>query len=337
MAVNDGFSQHYEYVDISGTKCIEWNFPPLTGVNDSRDKARRRRCKDYVGLEHLETPMLDSKMSKSGKCYCDVIILTGQLAEWERLMTVYYASEGYDSQTKSLGTFGHQVSWSNEESPIISVNFYPSKGKFVVQPGERNSERLYEWLAQYAIWKTQITETANDENDDRRTPQADVRKTPTAPPESNDDRQLENNQSEERVIPSAPLLPEEDGVGAFQASSGVNMTSPLLLVEASSKASPAVSDDAGVMAAIFAMEKRMMDVIHKNNHQWRQMYLITADRERKKYEEKIQSLEEDSVALRAQVAKLTTDTHQCMWNNFTKSTPSNPKVLLMISSIITRY
>ena len=120
-------------------------------------------------------------------------------------------------------------------------------------------------------------------------PQADVRKTPTAPPESNDDRQLENNQSEERVIPSAPLLPEEDGVGASQASSGVNVTSPSLLVEASTKASPAVSDDAGVMAAIFAMEKRMMDVIQ---NQWRQMYLITADRERKKYEEKIQSLEE---------------------------------------------
>jgi hypothetical protein len=48
------------------------------------------------------------------------------------------------------------------DTPMVSVNFYPGKGKLMAQPGARNPERLDEWLSQYGIWKNQLPVATDD-------------------------------------------------------------------------------------------------------------------------------------------------------------------------------
>ena len=161
MADNDGFSTYYKYVTLENNKCIVWCFPELSGENESKEKARRRRVKDYVGLEHLDTPMLDSKTTRSGQAYCDVIMMTDHISKWEDIMLDHYANIGYTVERKALGTCGYQIAWSNEGSPVISVNFYPGKGKFMVQPGSRDPAHIDDWLRQFGIWKSKLSDVPN--------------------------------------------------------------------------------------------------------------------------------------------------------------------------------
>jgi hypothetical protein len=51
-----------KYVILSNNNCIEWTFPELPGGNaDTNEKARRRRIRDYVGLEHFPFPCMIAK------------------------------------------------------------------------------------------------------------------------------------------------------------------------------------------------------------------------------------------------------------------------------------
>ena len=182
MTGNDGFSDCFKYVTISGNKCIEWNFPDMSADHDSKEKARRRRIKDYVGMEHLDMPMLDSRNTRSGPSYCDVIVMTEHMELWKTLMTDYYGHGGCTMELRELGTRGYQLSWTSDGSPVISVSFYPGKGKFMVQPGSRDPIRVADWIKQYTNWKTMIP--ADHEDDSITAIKEVVQPTlqPTAPP-----------------------------------------------------------------------------------------------------------------------------------------------------------
>ena len=86
---------------------------------------------------------------------------------WQTIMSEHYAELGYNVVEKTLGTCGHQLAWTSNDMPVISVNFYPGKGKLMVQPGCRDSARLDEWLLQYATWKSKLPDDMDDIIDNR--------------------------------------------------------------------------------------------------------------------------------------------------------------------------
>ena len=53
------------------------------GNADNAERRRRRRINDYVGLEHLNIPMVDSRVDKNGRNHCGIIVVTDHLSEWE--------------------------------------------------------------------------------------------------------------------------------------------------------------------------------------------------------------------------------------------------------------
>ena len=125
----DDFSSHYNMVTISGVRCVEWNFQTIpddmSKANKDKERARRRRIKDYVGLENLDTPMLDSKMGRNGSEYCDILIITEQTSEWEAAMIAHFSSLGYTYDKKTFRSTGFQVTLYRDVIPIVHVNLYP--------------------------------------------------------------------------------------------------------------------------------------------------------------------------------------------------------------------
>ena len=202
----DGFSTHYKYVTIADTQCIEWTFPTLPGGSaDNAERCRRRRIKDYVGLEHLNTPMVDSRVDKNGRNHCDIIVVTDHLSEWEVIMTDHYEGQGCVTSQKPLGTFGHQLAWTKDDNQMVSINFYPGKAKFMVQPGCRDPKRLHEWIAVFTNLKLKLPAETSVDTDDPREDTADAdlpsveRNEPSAPPLDNSDDDI--------ILPNTPLVP----------------------------------------------------------------------------------------------------------------------------------
>ena len=141
----------YIIVDVSGIKCIEWTFPdlPEDKLAVDRERSRRRKIKDSIGSKNIETPMLDSRLGKQGKEHCDIIIITHNLELWEKTLCDFYVDAGYKHEVKPLGTAGHQLSLYDEETLFVTINFYPNTNKFMIQPGNKNPQKLAEWLAHF--------------------------------------------------------------------------------------------------------------------------------------------------------------------------------------------
>jgi hypothetical protein len=182
--VGDGFSTYYAETMINGVQCVEWKFPALPDdkAQAERERARRRRIKDYVGSEHLDTPMLDSKTSRNGSEYCDIIVVTEHLTTWEQTMSAHYTSKGYAEVKKKYHTNGFQTAWSDNGTPIVSINMYPNKGQFMVQPGDRNPDRLMDWIQHCDLFKLSLPSVTGQSEDHDDGLDA-VPLIPTAPPQ----------------------------------------------------------------------------------------------------------------------------------------------------------
>ena len=125
-------------------------------------------------------PTLDTKLGRNGSEYCDIIVLTENIFDWEAAMMNHYASKGYRHEKKTLRVTGSQITWSDGDSPVISVNMYPNKGKLMIQPGARNAERLTEWISQCANFKNSFPKAQTDDNEELTDESRPL--TPTAPP-----------------------------------------------------------------------------------------------------------------------------------------------------------
>ena len=53
---------------------------------------------------------------------------------------------GYRIDKTQLSPYGHKITWFDDDTPVVSINFYPGKGKYMVQAGGRDPARLDEWL-----------------------------------------------------------------------------------------------------------------------------------------------------------------------------------------------
>ena len=350
MTETVGFSAYYELVTLHGNECIEWKFPELSGQNDKKEKAWRRRIKDYVGLEYLDMPMLDRKKSNSGLVYSDIIVTTDVIIDWENLMTTHYSNIGYRMDKKQLSTYGHQLTWFDDDTPVVSINFYPGKKKYMVQPGGRDPARLDEWLRNYANWKLNLPETTEAEQIDE---------------EARDVEEYIDVDAEAMKVPSAPqalyvdLPPIEERVDMSDSPQEGASSEQEVEMNQTWETLPTRDPDV-FAAALVAMETRLITVIRSEQHEWRKALLQNSDIERRQYEATINSLKtqlksreeylikiietykvdfdklfEEIQNLRSQVAKQTTDVSHMKWQQFRgQRVAREPRVLLMGTSVI---
>ena len=113
--------------------------------------------------------MLDSKRSKQGREYCDIIVMSKNVSAWEQAMSKFYQERNYNCERKLLPNSGHQLIWSNENDNFVTLNVYPKKDKYMVQPGDRNPEKLMKWLRNFHAIKSLLTTFDGDGNDDTNT------------------------------------------------------------------------------------------------------------------------------------------------------------------------
>ena len=144
----------YNEVTVSSVKCFE-----LLNVNDCNDRAKRKKEKEQLGTSHLETPLLDTKYTQDGKkSYCDIIVHTDRVKLWDKHVAMAYsASDGYQVDSRDLAG-SQQRNILLNGTLYVSLTFYPSTNKFMVQPGNCDEYNLIRWLEDFVILKSKVEE-----------------------------------------------------------------------------------------------------------------------------------------------------------------------------------
>ena len=123
---NDEDSEYNTWTVINNVKCIEWNFP-----NDVKGD-RRKTIKDRVAQDNLDTVMLDSRMSKQVKVYCDAIFVSANVSKWINRMISMYSDRNLEQKTDDTSG-GSQYLWIKEDGEVyISASVYDTKGKIMI-------------------------------------------------------------------------------------------------------------------------------------------------------------------------------------------------------------
>ena len=96
-------SEAFHIAKVGGVNCIILDFGSLPEDTRAADKIKtaRRKAKDIIGSKHKDMFMLDQKSTSDGHEFCDIIILTDTLKEWDSAMCSYYEDKGYTIQQKN--------------------------------------------------------------------------------------------------------------------------------------------------------------------------------------------------------------------------------------------
>ena len=147
-----GVDPKFKWVTVQGVKCIVWLYNKNDDELSKAAKRAKRKEKDAVGRENLDIPMLDTKSEGSDRVYCDIIINTSHLDEWEAAIRNQFITQ---QQTTKKITGGVQLALSNRKDSelFVTVNFYPGTKRLMIQPGHRKEANLLEWLGYFAAMK----------------------------------------------------------------------------------------------------------------------------------------------------------------------------------------
>ena len=147
----------YKITDILGTECIVWLFNQRSQSTPStKEKTRRKKLKDAVGMAHKDTPMLDIKASSSFSdqaldhtawVYCDIIVMTDFLEKWEAAIQQHYKHMHCEPRT------GNRCVYIDNDEVFVTISYYKNTSKFMVQPGNKLESNLIKWLQSFCIMK----------------------------------------------------------------------------------------------------------------------------------------------------------------------------------------
>ena len=138
----------YKYITINGVSCMEL----ATDSTTPKEMAKRRKDKDILGETNYCVPMMDRKQGgKYGQMeYCDIIVFVEDVRWWSQNFIKYYREEGYlIGSTEISGGFQRII--KKETGVYVTMSFYTSKNKLMIQPGDRDEQNLLHWLKDFAI------------------------------------------------------------------------------------------------------------------------------------------------------------------------------------------
>jgi hypothetical protein len=132
--------REYTFKELRGVKVIEWRHIGGEAKTNKTIKKCRKQLKDKVGLENIDTPMMDLKQYGEELRYCDIILCTNNVFLWDQALKTRYSGR-MDIRTIRAG---HQlVILSADKSRVyVTVNVYHGTKKLMIQPGEYEENNL---------------------------------------------------------------------------------------------------------------------------------------------------------------------------------------------------
>jgi hypothetical protein len=136
--------EEYTFTRVRGVNTIVWKHLGTLAKSDRAIKKTRKKLKDKVGLENKDLPMLDIRQAGTELQFCDIIMCTDDVSEWEIALKKHYSTR---VESKSIRA-GKQLTILklDKNGVFVTVNIYPSTKKLMVQPGEYDEAHLLDFL-----------------------------------------------------------------------------------------------------------------------------------------------------------------------------------------------
>lgn len=148
-------SNKYKHIAVQGVNCIVCLFNTNENEISKSAKRARRKEKDDVGRQNPDIPMLDTTKHGTSRAYCDIIVYTNSIKEWECAIRKKFIN--FHQKTRRI-TGGEQISFtsSTDGHLFVTVNLYSCTKKLMIQPGNRDESNLLGWLSHFNEMKIAV-------------------------------------------------------------------------------------------------------------------------------------------------------------------------------------
>ena len=137
----------YTTITIEGVKCLVWLQNTTTDSTSGSEKRKLKKQKHELGVANMDTPILDRQLRNNRIQYCDVIVHTDHLEQWEEAIQKCFAK--YKQIRQSLANGNRKLvirNGDNTEDHLV-IHFYSTTSKFMVQPGQFKEENLLNFVS----------------------------------------------------------------------------------------------------------------------------------------------------------------------------------------------
>ena len=111
MIIDFKYRMEYDKVIIGHTETIVWKFNENDSVSTEKERTRRKKMKENLGEEMKDIPMLDSRKNGTSKEYCDAIVYTEKVQQWENSFRCEYEKNNFQTLPKRNLSGGYQIQW----------------------------------------------------------------------------------------------------------------------------------------------------------------------------------------------------------------------------------
>ena len=133
----------YKWCEVEGVQCAIWKAKTNDNVSTSEQKQDKpnKKEKDKFGNNNKDIPIRNTRRTRTGGEYCNMIIYTDDVNVWEQVIRKLYA---HHKQTTVTLQGGHQIFIKDKDDSalFVAVSVYPQTSKLMIQPGEENEDNL---------------------------------------------------------------------------------------------------------------------------------------------------------------------------------------------------
>jgi hypothetical protein len=147
------------FQEVEGVQCICWKGEP----QNSKEKTKRRKLKDTLDKTHRETLMLNTIQGLERREICNIIFTTDDIDKWEILFSELYESRKFTQMSDYLPG-GYQHAWKEEGRTVVTMNFYATTSKIMVQPGQQDEKQLFSWIRDFKEIKSNPPQTTSQKH-----------------------------------------------------------------------------------------------------------------------------------------------------------------------------
>ena len=140
----------YKWCEVEGVQCAIWKAKTNDNVSTMEQKQNRpnKKEKEKFGSNNKDIPILDTRETRTGSEYCNMIIYTDDANVWEQVIRQLYSQH---KQTTVTLPGGHQIFIKDKEDStlFVAISVYAQTNKIMIQPGEENEENIPKVLQKY--------------------------------------------------------------------------------------------------------------------------------------------------------------------------------------------
>ena len=151
-------NHEWEFVTIDSVSCIQWLQQP-----PDNEAKKRRKLKQKVCEKHVETLVIDRQYKHQRKAMCNLIFVTNRLERWVKESELYFTQKGFTVVQMRIDG-GEQYAFVKNASTFISMSVYADKNKIMIQPGDRQENKLIAWISDFKQLKYMLDDMENDDS-----------------------------------------------------------------------------------------------------------------------------------------------------------------------------